>query len=394
MAAKNTKKKEDEIEVETETSEPIEPVEQTMPKAVNDPVKAAIDIAGQRKPVESKDMLSDLLVAQAKEGMISGEINNNNEPSGTPALSWPWNSSPINDTERTWYGTKGQWLTPEMLNRLKTHPATGNYSSAADDVNDSGNASEMSPTELLKKYFDQAFTTEEYKGLSEQETKDITDKLREQASKTEEDVLGKYASMTGGIPSTAAVQQAAKAGTDVISQLQDVLDSREQEKYNRYRTEQSDAYSKLSQLMSLYGYNSSGKKESTTGTSETTTMPDSLSTDVGSPNVFSQIATVSGLDPKTLSGYSSSRIEKLGQTMLGEDNPNEMASGEVFKAFGPEAVAYMIQLGYPNEAPFLLSAIIDYLYENAYIDGNEREEWLRETGLYKFYANEKARNNG
>lgn len=394
MAAKNTKKKEDEIEVETETSEPIEPVEQTMPKAVNDPVKAAIDIAGQRKPVESKDMLSDLLVAQAKEGMISGEINNNNEPSGTPALSWPWNSSPINDTERTWYGTKGQWLTPEMLNRLKTHPATGNYSSAADDVNDSGNASEMSPTELLKKYFDQAFTTEEYKGLSEQETKDITDKLREQASKTEEDVLGKYASMTGGIPSTAAVQQAAKAGTDVISQLQDVLDSREQEKYNRYRTEQSDAYSKLSQLMSLYGYNSSGKKESTTGTSETTTMPDSLSTDVGSPNVFSQIATVSGLDPKTLSGYSSSRIEKLGQTILGEDNPNEMASGEVFKSFGPEAVAYMIQLGYPNEAPFLLSAIIDYLYENAYINGNEREEWLRETGLYKFYANEKARNNG
>lgn len=394
MAAKNTKKKEDEIEVETETSEPIELVEQTMPKAVNDPVKAAIDIAGQRKPVESKDMLSDLLVAQAKEGMISGEINNNNEPSGTPALSWPWNSSPINDTERTWYGTKGQWLTPEMLNRLKTHPATGNYSSAADDVNDSGNASEMSPTELLKKYFDQAFTTEEYKGLSEQETKDITDKLREQASKTEEDVLGKYASMTGGIPSTAAVQQAAKAGTDVISQLQDVLDSREQEKYNRYRTEQSDAYSKLSQLMSLYGYNSSGKKESTTGTSETTTMPDSLSTDVGSPNVFSQIATVSGLDPKTLSGYSSSRIEKLGQTILGEDNPNEMASGEVFKSFGPEAVAYMIQLGYPNEAPFLLSAIIDYLYENAYINGNEREEWLRETGLYKFYANEKARNNG
>lgn len=394
MAAKNTKKKEDEIEVETETSEPIELVEQTMPKAVNDPVKAAIDIAGQRKPVESKDMLSDLLVAQAKEGMISGEINNNNEPSGTPALSWPWNSSPINDTERTWYGTKGQWLTPEMLNRLKTHPATGNYSSAADDVNDSGNASEMSPTELLKKYFDQAFTTEEYKGLSEQETKDITDKLREQASKTEEDVLGKYASVTGGIPSTAAVQQAAKAGTDVISQLQDVLDSREQEKYNRYRTEQSDAYSKLSQLMSLYGYNSSGKKESTTGTSETTTMPDSLSTDVGSPNVFSQIATVSGLDPKTLSGYSSSRIEKLGQTILGEDNPNEMASGEVFKSFGPEAVAYMIQLGYPNEAPFLLSAIIDYLYENAYINGNEREEWLRETGLYKFYANEKARNNG
>lgn len=394
MAAKNTKKKEDEIEVETETSEPIEPVEQTMPKAVNDPVKAAIDIASKRKPAESKDMLSDLLVAQAKEGMISGEINNNNEPSGTPALSWPWNSSPINDTERTWYGTKGQWLTPEMLNRLKTHPATGNYSSAADDVNDSGNASEMSPTELLKKYFDQAFTTEEYKGLSEQETKDITDKLREQASKTEEDVLGKYASMTGGIPSTAAVQQAAKAGTDVISQLQDVLDSREQEKYNRYRTEQSDAYSKLSQLMSLYGYNSSGKKESTTGTSETTTMPDSLSTDVGSPNVFSQIATVSGLDPKTLSGYSSSRIEKLGQTILGEDNPNEMASGEVFKSFGPEAVAYMIQLGYPNEAPFLLSAIIDYLYENAYIDGNEREEWLRETGLYKFYANEKARNNG
>lgn len=369
MAAKNTKKKEDETEVETKTSEPIE-------------------------PVESKDMLSDLLVAQAKEGMIPGEIKNNNEPSGTPALSRPWNSSPISDIERALYGTESQWLTPEMLRSSKAYPATGNYSSAADDVNDSGNASEMSPIELLKKYFDQAFTTEEYKGLSEQETKDITDKLREQASKTEKDVLGKYASMTGGIPSTAAVQQAAKAGTDVISQLQDVLDSREQEKYNRYRTEQSDAYSKLSQLMSLYGYNSSGKKESTTGTSETTTMPDSLSTDVGSPNVFSQIATVSGLDPKTLSGYSSSRIEKLGQTMLGEDNPNEMASGEVFKLFGPEAVADMIQRGYPNEAPFLLSAIIDYLYENAYIDGNEREEWLRETGLYQFYANEKARNNG
>lgn len=394
MAAKNTKKKRDEIEVEAETSESIEPVEQTRSKAVNDPVKTATDISAKRKPPEPKDKLSDLWVAQAKEGTNFDEIKNNNEPSGTPALSRPWDSSPINDTEITWYETKGQWLTPEMLRSIKKYPATGNYSSAADDVNDSGNASEMSPIELLKKYFDQAFTTEEYKGLSEQETKDITDKLREQASKTEKDVLGKYASMTGGIPSTAAVQQAAKAGTDVISQLQDVLDSREQEKYNRYRTEQSDAYSKLSQLMSLYGYNSSGKKESTTETSETTTMPDSLSTEVGSPNVFSQIATVSGLDPKTLSGYSSSRIEKLGQTMLGEDNPNEMASGEVLKSLGPEAVADMIQRGYPNEAPFLLSAIIDYLYENAYIDGNEREEWLRETGLYKFYANEKARNNG
>lgn len=299
----------------------------------------------------------------------------------------------------TAFGTPEQrsknWLTPESLRRLKASPATGNYSSEGNDTEDNRNASEMSPAELLKKYFDQAFTTEEYKGLSEQETKDITDRLREQANRTEEDVMGKYASMTGGIPSTAAVQQAAKSGADVISQLQDVLDSREQEKYNRYRAEQSDAYSKLSQLMSLYGYDSSGNKNSTTGTSGTsgtTTIPDSLSTDVGSSNIFSQIATVSGLDPKVLSGYSSSRIEKIGQSMLGEDNPNEVESGEVFKLQGPENVKNWVEKAYPNEIPFLLSAIIDYLYDNAYINGNEREEWLRETGLNEFYAEEKARN--
>ena len=328
-------------------------------------------------------LLADTLLGQARLGIITGEI--------------PRPSS----------GNKSGY----------SKDVAANHEDAAANHED---ASETNAKELLKKYFDQyfsdetasnePFTYEEYSGLSDEEEKDITDRLKKLANKTEKDVMGKYASMTGGIPSTAAVQQAARAGTDIVSQLQDVLDSKEQQKYNRYVTErnnaynqylneqnlkkdqQSDAYNKLSALLSLYGYNSSGNKNTTIGTIGTTTIPDSLSTDVGSSNIFSQIATVSGLDPKTLSGYSSSRIEKIGQSIIDEDNPNEIESGEVFKLLGPEQVAKLVETRYPNEIPYLLAAIIDYLYDNAYINGNEREEWLRETGLNEFYANEKARN--
>lgn len=83
-----------------------------------------------------------------------------------------------------------------------------------------------------------------YEGLTEDEKQEIVNQLQQQASQTTEDVMGKYASMTGGVPSTSAVSQAAASGSDVMSKLYDLLEAKEESKYNRWKNEESDAYSR------------------------------------------------------------------------------------------------------------------------------------------------------
>lgn len=78
--------------------------------------------------------------------------------------------------------------------------------------------------------------------------------LRE-ADRTTEDVLGQYAALTGGMPSTAAVSAAAQAGNYYKGQLADKIPELEQLAYQRYLSELEGKRANLSDLLSLEGFN-------------------------------------------------------------------------------------------------------------------------------------------
>ena len=71
---------------------------------------------------------------------------------------------------------------------------------------------------------------------------------RREGQRAAEDTLGRYAAMTGGMPSTAAVTAASQAGDYYASQLSDKLPEVYQQAYQRYLQEYqrqlgiSDAY--------------------------------------------------------------------------------------------------------------------------------------------------------
>ena len=76
---------------------------------------------------------------------------------------------------------------------------------------------------------------------------------RREGQRATEDTLGRYAAMTGGMPSTAAVTAAAQAGNRYAAELSDRLPQVYQDAYNRYLQEYqrqlglSDAYGNLDQ---------------------------------------------------------------------------------------------------------------------------------------------------
>lgn len=77
---------------------------------------------------------------------------------------------------------------------------------------------------------------------------------RREGQRATEDTLGRYAAMTGGMPSTAAVTAASQAGDYYASQLSDKLPEVYQQAYQRYLQEYqrqlglSDAYNQYGQL--------------------------------------------------------------------------------------------------------------------------------------------------
>ena len=74
--------------------------------------------------------------------------------------------------------------------------------------------------------------------------------LRE-ADRTAEDVLGKYAAMNSGMPSTAAISAASQAGNYFKGQLADKIPELETAAYNRYLSELSGKRQNLSDLTAL-----------------------------------------------------------------------------------------------------------------------------------------------
>lgn len=73
--------------------------------------------------------------------------------------------------------------------------------------------------------------------------------LRE-ADRTAEDVLGQYAAMNGGMPSTAAISAASQAGNNFKGQLADKIPELEAAAYERYLAELSGKRQNLSDLIS------------------------------------------------------------------------------------------------------------------------------------------------
>lgn len=342
--------------------------------------KTSLPPSGINYTRPSEYVLADTLTGQAKEGLLTGEIK--------PEQSYTFQSyGPAFGNSQS---RSNAWLTPESILSLNDQTNTSNLSNlvgfSKDVATNTKDASEMSAEELLQFYLNKAFDTREYKGLSEEETNDIVNRLQEQAQKTEEDTMGKYASMTGGIPSTAAVQQAAKSGADVMSQLQDVLDSKEQEKYEQYQDEQSTAYNNLYKLMSLYGYNTGSDTSGTSSgssTSSTQTSNGSLSTEFNSPTVMNQIASAAGYDTTSLPSYSSWLNNTA--TWLGTDTDADVSVGKIIKTADPATLMNNLEEKYPNDFIFRMAYIIDYLYDNGYLTGTEKNEWLQNSGLSAWY---------
>lgn len=146
--------------------------------------------------------------------------------------------------------------------------------------------------------------------------------------------------------------------------------------------------------MSLYGYNNDQK--STTGTtsgsstssggsstSSGQTFDGSLSTAFNSPSMLNQFASAAGVDPTTLSSYSS-WIKSYGENLAG-DGVEDVDSGTLLKDLGAAALIKKLDAEFPDDAPFRMAAIIDYLYDNAYITGTERNQWLISSGLTNFF---------
>lgn len=413
-------------------------------KKVLDNKKAAT----KKTPLKSIDEIRNAIMENAQD---SGESSITIDPNNASVTDWLIASKYGSDTKSHLSGgmASSAWLSPKYASQSKLLFRSGvtdttNLSNilgySKDAATNHKDASDMSAEDLLKSYFNKTFSQEsyespyqeqiaevlgriesqgEYAGLGDAEKKEAEDYLRDLANDTEKDTMGKYASMTGGIPSTAAVQMAAKSGADVMSQLQDILSEKDQTKYNRYRNELSDnwnelssllsqdetaynrynderslAYDNLYKLMSLYGYNNDQK--STTGTtsgsstssggsstSSGQTFVGSLSTAFNSPSMLNQFASAAGVDPTTLSSYSS-WIKSYGENLAG-DGVEDVDSGTLLKDLGAAALIKKLDAEFPDDAPFRMAAIIDYLYDNAYITGTERNQWLISSGLTNFF---------
>lgn len=167
-----------------------------------------------------------------------------------------------------------------------------------------------------------------------------------------------------------------------MSQLQDILDSKEQEKYEQYQDERNTAYNNLYKLMSLYGYNTNAdsKTTSSTNTSSATSGQTSLSTSFGSPSLLNQLASAAG--ETSIPSYSS-WIKNFGESLAGDDE--DVDAGTILKEEGAFKLMKKLNSEYAGDAPYRMAAIIDYLYENAYISGTVRDQWIKLSGLGSFY---------
>lgn len=278
------------------------------------------------------------------------------------------------------------------------------------DGNDSGNsgnssadtekkASEMTSEELLKKLSDEYFTPQSYTGLSDAEKNELIDSLRKQAQQTEEDTMGKYAAMTGGVPSTAAVAQAAKAGSDVMSQLQDIISQQESTKYDRWRNQQTDAYNRLNAFLSMNG-SAGTSSDSTSGdtSGDTSGIASSASSDAvsnalaketgGTATDYTDFLSEYSVDGSTpisewANSYNSIRkkAESVAQLSPVLNGKSSYTADEYLNKVMPEYIMDDLAEKYPDDFPYRMAAIIDYLYDSGSISEEERNHWLENSNL-------------
>lgn len=252
-------------------------------------------------------------------------------------------------------------------------------------------ASEMTSEELLKKLSDEYFTPQSYTGLSDAEKNELIDSLRKQAQQTEEDTMGKYAAMTGGVPSTAAVAQAAKAGSDVMSQLQNIISQQESTKYDRWRNQQTDAYNRLNAFLSMNG--SAGTSSDSTSGTASAASSDSVSNALvkeagGTATDYTDFLSEYSVDGSTpisewANSYNSIRkkaesVAQLSPVLNGESS---YTADEYLNKVVPEYIMDDLAEKYPNDFPYRMAAIIDYLYDSGSISEEERNQWLENSNL-------------
>ncbi len=309
-----------------------------------------------------------------------------------------------------------------------------------EDSSESNLPSGTDAEELIKQFFDQYFGSESYtpseapeqqyyqgtaapeatpyEGLTDEEIAEIKNQLQQQSEQTAEDVMGKYASMTGGVPSTAAVSQAAASGADVMSKLYDLLEAKDESKYNRWRTDYNDqysrwqtqdatdynrwkydqdtaydrwqdqeslasakadsdsanAYNKLTALMGLYGYGDSSSGSSSSSSSSAS-YPD---TTLGS------ISSATGVSADSIPNYSTwikGYGSKIAADTVDEETGDTKSAAEALASMGVKKLMEDLEANYPDDFIYRAAAIIDYMYENAAITGAERERWLIQSGL-------------
>lgn len=256
-------------------------------------------------------------------------------------------------------------------------------------------ASEMTSEELLKKLSDEYFTPQSYTGLSDDEKNELIDSLRKQAQQTEEDTMGKYAAMTGGVPSTAAVAQAAKAGSDVMSQLQDIISQQESTKYDRWRNQQTDAYNRLNAFLSMNGSagtssnSTSGDTSGTASSTSSDSVSKALAKETGGTSAdytdFLSEYSVDGSTPisEWANSYSNIRkkAESVAQLSPVLDGKTSYTADEYLNKVMPEYIMDDLAEKYPDDFPYRMAAIIDYLYDSGSISEEERNQWLENSNL-------------
>ncbi len=135
----------------------------------------------------------------------------------------------------------------DYMAEMNKYAAMGDYESAA-EAERKRNAKidalglDYEKTNAFQEY--QPFEREEFKYdyKKDDSYKAYAKEYTRNMQRAVEDTMGKYAGMTGGIPSTAAMSAATQAGAYEMSKLSDKIPELEQLAYQRYFNEQNQKY--------------------------------------------------------------------------------------------------------------------------------------------------------
>lgn len=351
-----------------------------IPETTNDTMPVS---SGKVNPIIEKTESEKELESALKQVYGREKTEDSNSKSYLPLYGTnAWNAS-----------NRGASTPSPFLNNVQNNQLNPSVDSM--NLSSQKNASEMTKEELLSKLLNDYMTPQSYSGLNDNEKNAIIDNLRRQASNTEEDVMGKYASMTGGVPSTAAVAQAAQAGSDVMSQLQDIISQQDNVKYNRWRDKQSDAYNRLNAFLGANGtsYTSKNSTGSTASENKTENVGDVTSQimqetgedghNFGDYENFFENYSINNGDPVSEwpDKYNSIREQANQMAQLSSLLGSNMTADEYLNNLIPSEIMKDLAENYPDDFVWRMASIIDYLYSSGAITGKEKEQWIENSGL-------------